>query len=125
MKIKKEDGSEVLLLELVKNPDILKSVSSEISKKEISGCCLVGFAAETNFLEEHAIGKLKNKNLNYIVGNYVGKTQKGFGEVETSVVIYSPLGKVAEIGPLSKEAISERIVEFFKMDLTKTVVRPS
>lgn len=125
MKIKKEDGSEVLLLELVKNPDILKAVSSEISKKEISGCCLVGFAAETNFLEEHAIGKLKNKNLNYIVGNYVGKNQKGFGEVDTSIVIYSPLGKVAEFGPLSKEAISERIVEFLKMDVSTTAARPS
>ncbi|MBM9499998.1 phosphopantothenoylcysteine decarboxylase [Leptospira sp. 201903071] len=122
-KIKKEDGSEVILLELVKNPDILKAVSSEILKKEIPRCCLVGFAAETDFLEEHALGKLKRKNLNYIIGNYVGKNEKGFGEVETSVVIYSPVGKVAEIGPLSKESISERIVEFLKTDVSKAVVR--
>ncbi|AOP32731.1 DNA/pantothenate metabolism flavoprotein [Leptospira tipperaryensis] len=122
-KIKKEDGSEILLLELVKNPDILKAVSSEISEREISGCCLVGFAAETDFLEEHALGKLKSKNLDYIVGNYVGKNEKGFGEVETSIVIYSSRGKVAEIGPLSKEAISKKIVEFLKTDTSNAFVR--
>ncbi|RHX91852.1 phosphopantothenoylcysteine decarboxylase [Leptospira stimsonii] len=122
-KIKKEDGSEVLLLELVKNPDILKAVGFQISEKKLSGCCLVGFAAETDFLEEHAIGKLRAKNLNYIVGNYVGKNEKGFGEVETSVVIYAPSGKVAEIGPLSKETLSGRIVEFLKEDVSKSVLR--
>ncbi|EMJ60292.1 MULTISPECIES: phosphopantothenoylcysteine decarboxylase [Leptospira] len=121
-KIKKEDGRETLLLEFVKNPDILKSVSSKILKDTIRGCCLVGFAAETNSLEEHAIGKLKNKNLDYIVGNYVGKNEKGFGEGETSVIIYSSFGKVAEIGPLPKEVISEKIVEFLKRETSKTFV---
>lgn len=113
-KIKKEDGSETLILELVKNPDILKTVSSKISGEKIQGCCLVGFAAETNSLEEYALGKLKSKNLDFIVGNYVGKNEKGFGEAETSVVLYSSAGKVAEIGPFSKQAIAAKIVDFLR-----------
>lgn len=60
-KIKKEDGNETLLLELVKNPDILKTVGSKITNEGIPGCCLVGFAAETDSLEEYAQAKLKSK----------------------------------------------------------------
>ncbi|EMJ94399.1 phosphopantothenoylcysteine decarboxylase [Leptospira alstonii] len=115
-KIKKEDGSETVLLELVKNPDILKTVSSKIAKEGISGCCLVGFAAETDSLEEYARGKLKSKNLDYIVGNYVGKNEKGFGEVDTTVFIFSSAGKAIKIGPFSKEVVSEKIVEFLRIE---------
>ncbi|XDD50538.1 phosphopantothenoylcysteine decarboxylase [Leptospira sp. WS92.C1] len=122
-KIKKEDGTETLILELVKNPDILKTVSSKISKDGIGGCCLVGFAAETNSLEEYALGKLKSKNLDYIVGNYVGKNEQGFGEGDTSVIVYSSVGKAAEIGPFSKEVISEKIVEFLKKETSKKVLK--
>lgn len=122
-KIKKEEGNETFVLELVKNPDILKTVSSKIAKEGISGCCLVGFAAETDFLEEYAQNKLKNKNLDYIIGNYVGKNEKGFGEVDTTVFIYSAFGKVAQIGPFSKEVISDKIVEFLKMETSKPLVK--
>ncbi|TGK32720.1 phosphopantothenoylcysteine decarboxylase [Leptospira gomenensis] len=113
-KIKKEEGSETLVLEFVKNPDILKTVSSKIAGEKIQGCCLVGFAAETNSLEEFALGKLKSKNLDFIVGNYVGKNEKGFGEADTSVVLYSSSGKVSEFGPLSKQEIASKIVDFLK-----------
>lgn len=109
-------------MELVKNPDILKTVSSKIAKEGISGCCLIGFAAETDFLEEYAQNKLKNKNLDYIIGNYVGKNEKGFGEVDTTVFIYSAFGKVAQIGPFSKEVVSDKIVEFLKMETSKPLV---
>ncbi|UOG56980.1 phosphopantothenoylcysteine decarboxylase [Leptospira noguchii] len=122
-KIKKEEGNETFLLELVKNPDILKTVSSKIVNEKISGCCLVGFAAETDFLEEYAQNKLKSKNLDYIVGNYVGKNEKGFGEVDTTVVIYSTFGKVAQIGPFSKEVVSDKIVEFLKIETSKPFVK--
>ncbi|EKT86276.1 phosphopantothenoylcysteine decarboxylase [Leptospira santarosai] len=121
-KIKKEDGNETLLLELVKNPDILKTVGSKITNEGISGCCLVGFAAETDSLEEYAQAKLKSKNLNYIIGNYVGKNEKGFGEADTTVFIYSAFGKLAEIGPFSKEVVSEKIVEFLKKETSKSFI---
>ncbi|EQA51973.1 phosphopantothenoylcysteine decarboxylase [Leptospira kmetyi] len=122
-KIKKEDGSETILLELIKNPDILKTVSSKIARENIVGCCLVGFAAETDSLEEYARGKLKNKNLDYIVGNYVGKNEKGFGEVDTTVSIFSASGKATEIGPFPKELISEKIVEFLKAETSKSALK--
>lgn len=73
-------------------------------------------------MEEYAEAKLKSKNLNYIIGNYVGKNEKGFGEADTTVFIYSAFGKLAEIGPFSKEVVSEKIVEFLKKETSKSFI---
>jgi len=69
-KIKK--SSEELEIKLVKNPDILADVAS---KSNPPFC--VGFAAETQDLEENAKSKLAEKKLDMIVANYVGKTNSG------------------------------------------------
>lgn len=63
-KLKKEDGVEELSVKLVKNPDILSFVGH-------SGICrlVVGFAAETENLEENARTKLARKNADLIVVN--------------------------------------------------------
>jgi phosphopantothenoylcysteine decarboxylase/phosphopantothenate--cysteine ligase len=66
-KMKKKEHSE-LLLHLVRTKDILSSVAQ-------SGLAsfVVGFAAETSHLMDYAKDKLKNKKLDMIVANYVGK----------------------------------------------------
>ena len=61
-KIKKSDSD--LILELVRNPDIL----FEMGKKK-DNQLLVGFAAETNDIKENALKKLEKKNLDFIVAN--------------------------------------------------------
>ena len=61
-KIKKSDSD--LILELVRNPDIL----FEMGKKK-DNQLLVGFAAETNDIKENALKKLEKKNLDIIVAN--------------------------------------------------------
>ena len=61
-KIKKSDSD--LVIELVRNPDILLEMSKKKEKQ-----LLVGFAAETNDIRENALKKLKKKNLDIIVAN--------------------------------------------------------
>ena len=61
-KIKKSDSD--LVMELVKNPDILLEMSKKKEKQ-----LLVGFAAETNDIRENALKKLEKKNLDIIVAN--------------------------------------------------------
>ena len=61
-KIKKSESD--LVIELVRNPDILLEMSKKKEKQ-----LLVGFAAETNDIKENALKKLEKKNLDIIVAN--------------------------------------------------------
>ena len=61
-KIKKSDSD--LVIELVRNHDILLEMSRKKEKQ-----LLVGFAAETNDIKENALKKLEKKNLDIIVAN--------------------------------------------------------
>lgn len=72
-KIKRGDGG--LDLSLVPNPDIAK----EISGRRKEGSILVGFAAETENVEENARAKITRKGLDMIVANDVGESDAGFG----------------------------------------------
>lgn len=67
-KIKKHKDS--LTIELIKNPDILADVAA-IKDKPLT----IGFAAETNALEKHALDKLKRKKLDMIIANKVGEAE--------------------------------------------------
>ena len=70
-KIKK--SSENMQLALVRNPDILASVSA-LKKRPFT----VGFAAETDNVEEYARGKLERKKLDLIAANDVSIAGLGF-----------------------------------------------
>jgi len=61
-KIKKSDSD--LIIELVRNPDILFEMGKKKDKQ-----LLIGFAAETNDIKENALKKLEKKNLDIIVAN--------------------------------------------------------
>ena len=61
-KIKKSDSD--LILESVRNPDILFEMGKKKDKQ-----LLIGFAAETNDIKENALKKLEKKNLDFIVAN--------------------------------------------------------
>lgn len=83
-KIKKNDDQ--MQLTLVRNPDILKSVSALKNRP----FCL-GFAAETQNVEKHARGKLKRKQLDMIAANNVGQADNPvFGSDTNSLNVYWP-----------------------------------
>ncbi len=75
-KIKKQ--TDQLSLSLSRNPDILSAVAA-LPKRP----CLVGFAAETENLQQYAIEKLKRKNLDMIVANDVSENASTGGEKST------------------------------------------
>lgn len=82
-KIKKNENK--LVIELVKNPDILKAMGDQ--KKDHF---LVGFALETQNEEENAKDKLKRKNLDLIVLNSLRDPGAGFQNSTNKIKIISP-----------------------------------
>ena len=80
-KIKKT--AEEMSLQLVKNPDILASVSLRDNKP-----FCVGFAAETSELEQYALQKLADKNLDMIAANRVDDPASGFEVDENALSVF-------------------------------------
>ena len=78
-KIKKTDAG--MTLELERTPDILASVAA-LRPAPFS----VGFAAETENLEQHARAKLENKKLDLVAANRVG-ADLGFASDQNSLLL--------------------------------------
>jgi phosphopantothenoylcysteine decarboxylase/phosphopantothenate--cysteine ligase len=74
-KIKKQAGDEEMQLELIQNPDILKTLSAQKSAEQL----FVGFALETENALENAQKKLHTKNCDWIVLNSPDNKERGFG----------------------------------------------
>ena len=105
VKIKKRDKFNI---QLEKNVDILNYVSNHNSMRPK---LVVGFAAETNNLEENAIKKLKDKNCDMIIANDVSNKNIGFDSDNNEVTIFYRNNKKEKLLLKSKSLISEEIVE--------------
>jgi phosphopantothenoylcysteine decarboxylase/phosphopantothenate--cysteine ligase len=77
----KKTGDDVLTLRLRPTTDI----AATLGRQKPPGQTLVGFAAETERLDEHARAKLERKNLDLIVANDVTRPGAGF-ETDTNIV---------------------------------------
>ena len=106
-KIKKQEN---LNINLEKNIDILNYVSNHNSMRPK---LVIGFAAETDNLEQNALSKLTNKNCDWIIANDVSKTNSGFNSDYNEVTIHYKNSKnKKEKLPLKKKSqISEEIVD--------------
>ena len=82
-KMKKLPGK--LVLELERTEDILGSLGAGKNPGQL----LVGFAAETDDLENNALGKLERKNLDWIAANLVAD---GFGTDTNKITLYQRNG---------------------------------
>ena len=102
-KIKKSEGS--MTLEMVRNPDILAEVAT-LARRPFC----VGFAAETQELENYARGKLAKKNLDMIVGNLVGQSSGGFNADDNAVEVYWPDGGFASFESRSKRLLADDLI---------------
>lgn len=118
VKIKKKDDD--LTLRLVKNPDILKTVA-EIRRKNVAlrNMFLVGFAAETDNIENYAMGKLAEKDLDMICVNDVGRKDAGFGVDTNIVTIFTRWGDRLELPLLSKKETASRIIDCVEEGIIK------
>ncbi|GAC1338695.1 MAG: bifunctional phosphopantothenoylcysteine decarboxylase/phosphopantothenate--cysteine ligase CoaBC [Myxococcales bacterium] len=104
-KVKKRDGEE--LLRLVRTPDILAGLGARFADRE-GRPLLVGFAAETERLEENAREKLVRKHLDLIVANDVSASGAGFASADNRVVVLGKDGLRVELSG-SKLAVAHGI----------------
>ncbi len=97
------------VLRLVRNPDILKTLSRRVARSK-GRLRLVGFAAETGDAVAEAARKCREKKLSLIVANDVTRKGAGFG-VDTNMVSFVfPDGRVDAFPMMSKRAVARRIV---------------
>ena len=110
-KLKKHDGVPEIVLE--PTPDILAAIGERKQPHQL----LVGFAAETEHVREHATAKLTAKRVDLMVANDVSAEDAGF-EVDTNraILLYSsgsaediPLMPKAELAGLILDRIVERL----------------
>jgi phosphopantothenoylcysteine decarboxylase/phosphopantothenate--cysteine ligase len=102
-KIKKK--SEQLALEMTRTTDILATVAAARERPFV-----VGFAAETDSVEQHALEKLERKNLDMIAANEVG-TAKAFDCEDNALLVLWRGGGRAELPRAPKRELATALVE--------------
>lgn len=110
-KIKKSE--EEFTIELVKNPDILKTMGERKTHQ-----FLVGFALETQNEEENAKSKLQKKNLDMIVLNSLRDEGAGF-QKDTNKVKILTHSEQKEFSLKSKDEVAKDILDFVETQLKK------
>lgn len=100
-KLKKQQGQDVLQLELRRNPDILSAIDAPRLIK-------IGFAAETDSLERNAQEKRRQKGLALIVANDAETT---IGSLESTAILISGDGPPERLPTLSKTRLAETILD--------------
>ncbi|PPF19385.1 bifunctional phosphopantothenoylcysteine decarboxylase/phosphopantothenate--cysteine ligase CoaBC [Rathayibacter sp. AY1A2] len=109
-KIKKEQQGDRLVLELVKNPDVL----AEISASRREGQIVVGFAAETEPDRDAmlALGRAKiaRKGCDLLVLNRVGWAE-GFQSDSNAVVVLDRAGDIVGEASGSKAEVADRVLD--------------
>ncbi|MCC3357525.1 bifunctional phosphopantothenoylcysteine decarboxylase/phosphopantothenate--cysteine ligase CoaBC [Bacillus sp. REN16] len=106
-KMKKKSGE--LVLEFERTTDILKTLGEQKDHQ-----FLVGFAAETDNIDEYAKRKLTSKNLDMIVANNVTTQGAGFGTDTNLVTIYKKDGTQLELPMMTKLDVGKALLREVK-----------
>jgi phosphopantothenoylcysteine decarboxylase / phosphopantothenate---cysteine ligase len=93
-------------LELDPTPDIL----AELGRKK-GDRLLIGFAAETENLQQEARRKLESKNCDMVVGNLVGGSETGFESEHNEVLLVTRTGEALAVPKASKRDVADRIFD--------------
>ena len=112
-KIKKR--SENVSLELIPTRDILDSLGHWHDRRFL----LVGFAAETNDVEENAARKLREKNCDIMIANDVSSEKSGMESDKNEVTILFQNGERQKISRAPKTFIAHELVKIFQNSATK------
>lgn len=111
-KIKKHND-ETMTLTLVRNPDIIASVAALPNKPFV-----VGFAAETNQVEQYARDKMARKNLDMMVANDVSQPEIGFSSENNAATVFWREGETV-FPQMSKQQLADNIVRLLAEQLGK------
>lgn len=104
-KIKKTSDNDHMQINMVKNPDIVASVAALTKQRPFT----VGFAAETQDVEQYARGKLKKKNLDLICANDVSVAGLGFNSNDNALHLYWNGGEQA-LATASKAQLAKQLL---------------
>ena len=104
-KIKKTDA-DMITLELVKNPDILKELCAQKTTQIV-----VGFCAESENLIENAKEKIQKKGCDYLIANDISRKDIGFSSDYNEVIILDKNGGQKRLERASKNEIARKIIE--------------
>jgi phosphopantothenoylcysteine decarboxylase/phosphopantothenate--cysteine ligase len=115
-KLKKDPTrGDGLLLELVRNPDILATLAQRQDRP-----FSVGFAAETENLIEYAARKLRDKNLDLIVANDVANPNIGFNSEDNACSVIDRNLNETRFEQTSKTKIARQLIDFICDRLKQT-----
>lgn len=114
-KIKKTQ--DTMTLELVKNPDILATISHAHPELFV-----VGFAAETQDVEHYARGKLAAKDLDMIACNDVSRADIGFASDDNAMQVFFA-GRYAQDNVVLEKASKDKIAEQLAMIIGETLAQ--
>jgi phosphopantothenoylcysteine decarboxylase/phosphopantothenate--cysteine ligase len=103
-KIKKQPGDAPPSLSLAENPDILKTVGHHAQRPRL----VIGFAAETQNVEENGKAKLARKGADMIVANDVSPESGVMGGDLNQVKLISNDG-IVTWDEMSKQAVAEKL----------------
>lgn len=107
-KMKKDEwNGEPLTLE--RTPDILLALSAQRTHQR-----MIGFAAETDDLIEHAQIKLHRKELDMVIANQVGGEHSAFGNDSNEVIVLTPHESPHPIPRMQKRQLAETLLDFIK-----------
>jgi phosphopantothenoylcysteine decarboxylase/phosphopantothenate--cysteine ligase len=106
-KIKKKVGEPPPVIELVENPDILRTLSAGAVRPGL----VVGFAAETGDLEAKARAKLARKGCDWILANDVSPGTGVFGGSMNQVLLLTGDGPADAWPELDKLALARRLAQ--------------
>ena len=111
-KIKKQEEQQSI--ELIQTPDILAELGQmKADGKLKDDLTLVGFAAETDNIEDNVRTKLQHKGADFIIANDVSRTDIGFESTDNEVRIFSKdMPKVDQLIPkTSKTQLAHQILD--------------
>ena len=102
----KKTGDGPPSLTLTENPDILATIARSSRRPAV----VVGFAAETARVTEHAAQKLKKKGCDLIIANDVSRDTGVFGGDRNTVHLVSAAG-IEDWPQMSKDEVAEKLME--------------
>ncbi|MBM7618109.1 phosphopantothenoylcysteine decarboxylase/phosphopantothenate--cysteine ligase [Weissella uvarum] len=105
-KLKKHADHTGLTLELVENPDILATLGAKKTHQY-----LVGFAAETEHLMEHANAKLTKKHVDLLIANNVATPGVGFGSDQNEVTLLWPESEPEKLPVADKLTLARTVMD--------------
>jgi phosphopantothenoylcysteine decarboxylase/phosphopantothenate--cysteine ligase len=110
---------ETFSLELIPTRDILDSLGQQRDRRFL----LVGFAAETNHVEENAAQKLSEKNCDIMIANDVNSAKSGMETDVNEVTILFRNGERQKISRAQKKIIARELVKIFHNSQQKRLTK--